>query len=410
MSSTWRWFQATAIGPVAAGRRDRHDVADGVPAGRARPRAPPCRRASRRRRARAASMPSASSSRHWARAWSRVETCGKRRAVRPARRRVDRGRAGRAVAAAEQVGAQHAEPRPCRAPGPAPMSGSHQSPAASAEPVRAWTTTTCGAVRRGEAVVAVRDGQLGECRPVVELERPERRPSRAGRSPSAETGRAAGRAAAVVDVRSSGRADEARRRSGASAVAASRAWLRSAMRSSTCSRPTDSRMRSGVDAGRDLLLGLQLRVGRRRRMDDQRLRVADVRQQREDLDVVDEPAAGLDAALDAERDDAAEAALQVLHGLLVGRVRLEARVADPGHLGPRLEPLGDRQRVLAVAGDPQRQRLEALEEQERVERAERGADVAQALDAQLQDEREVAERGRVADAVVATGPGRRSPA
>ena len=73
-------------------------------------------------------------------------------------------------------------------------------------------------------------------------------------------------------------------------------------------------------------------------------------------------------------------------------MRLEARVADPGHLGPGLEPLGDRQRVLAVARDPQRQRLEALEEEERVERAERGADVAQALDAQLEDEREVAER------------------
>ena len=99
-----------------------------------------------------------------------------------------------------------------------------------------------------------------------------------------------------------------------------------------------------------------------------------------------------------------------LHGLLVGRVRLEARVADPGDVVARLEPAGDRERVLAVALDPQRQGLEALEEQERVERAERGADVAQALDAELEDEREVAERGRVADAVVATGPGRRSPA
>ena len=143
-------------------------------------------------------------------------------------------------------------------------------------------------------------------------------------------------------------------------------------------------------------------------MDDQRLRVADVGEQREDLDVVDEPPAGLDAALHAERHDAAEAAGEVLLGLLVAGMRLEARVADPGDLGPRLEPLGDRQRVLAVAGDAQRQRLEALQEQERVERAERGADVAQALDAQLEDEREVAEGRRVADAVVATGPGRRS--
>ena len=54
-------------------------------------------------------------------------------------------------------------------------------------------------------------------------------------------------------------------------------------------------------------------------MDDQRLGVADVGQQAEDLDVVDELAAGLDAALDAERHDAAEAALEVLLGQLVGR-------------------------------------------------------------------------------------------
>ena len=63
-------------------------------------------------------------------------------------------------------------------------------------------------------------------------------------------------------------------------------------------------------------------------MDDQRLGVADVGQQREDLDVVDEPATGLDPALHAERDDAAEAAGQVLLGLLVAGMRLEARVAD----------------------------------------------------------------------------------
>ena len=61
-------------------------------------------------------------------------------------------------------------------------------------------------------------------------------------------------------------------------------------------------------------------------MDDQRLGVADVRQQAEDLDAVDEPAAGLDAALDPERDDPAEAAGQVALGQLVRRMRL----AGPG--------------------------------------------------------------------------------
>jgi len=107
-----------------------------------------------------------------------------------------------------------------------------------------------------------------------------------------------------------------------------------------------------------------------------------------------------DAAPDAERDDPAEAALEVLRGLLVARVRGEAGVAHPGHAVALLEPLGDRERVLAVALDPERQRLESLEEQERIERAERGADVAETLDAELQDEREVAEGRAVADPVV----------
>ena len=99
-------------------------------------------------------------------------------------------------------------------------------------------------------------------------------------------------------------------------------------------------------------------------------------------------------------EDAAVAALEVARRGLVGRVGLEARVADPLDLGAVLEPAGDREGVLAVALDAQRQRLEALEEQERVERAERGADVAEPLDAQLEDEREVAEGLAVDDAVV----------
>src|SRR3972149_5759687 len=136
-------------------------------------------------------------------------------------------------------------------------------------------------------------------------------------------------------------------------------------------------------------------------MDDQRLRVADVGQQREDLDAVDEPATGFGPTLDTEGYDAAKAAREVPLRQLVARVRLEARVADPAHLRSGLQPPRNGERVLAVPGDAQRQRLEALEEQEGVERAERGADVAQALNAQLENEGEVAEGARVADAVVA---------
>src|SRR3990170_3018928 len=125
-------------------------------------------------------------------------------------------------------------------------------------------------------------------------------------------------------------------------------------------------------------------------MDDQRLRVADVGQQREDLDAVDEPATGFEPTLDTEGNDAAEAAREVPLRQLVARVRLEARVTDPAHLRSDLEPPRHRERVLAVPGDAQGQRLQALEEQEGVERAEGSADVAQALNSQLENEGEVA--------------------
>src|SRR5437762_14225670 len=46
----------------------------------------------------------------------------------------------------------------------------------------------------------------------------------------------------------------------------------------------------------NLLLRLQLRVGRGGRVDDQRLRVADVGEETEDLHVVDQLAAGIHAA------------------------------------------------------------------------------------------------------------------
>jgi hypothetical protein len=52
---------------------------------------------------------------------------------------------------------------------------------------------------------------------------------------------------------------------------------------------------------------------------------------------------------------------------------------------------GDRERIRAVALDAQRQRLQALEEEPRVERAQGRAQVAQQLDAQLDDVGKIAE-------------------
>ena len=109
--------------------------------------------------------------------------------------------------------------------------------------------------------------------------------------------------------------------------------------SSTCSMPTDRRTVSVGHAGRRELLGVELGVRRRGVVDRQRLRVADVGQVAEQLQRLDERAAGLDAALDAERDQRAVAALQDALGDLVVLVDLEARVRDPLDAVVRLEPL-----------------------------------------------------------------------
>ena len=59
----------------------------------------------------------------------------------------------------------------------------------------------------------------------------------------------------------------------------------------------------------------------------------------------------------------------------------------------------DLERVLRMLALAQRQRLQPLQEQERVERTEAGADVAQQLHARLDDERHVAQAREVAEHV-----------
>ncbi len=86
----------------------------------------------------------------------------------------------------------------------------------------------------------------------------------------------------------------------------------SAMMSSMSSIPTDSRTRSGVTPVELLFFVGQLLVRRRGRMNHQRLGVADVRQQAEQLHRVDEGSARLVAALDAEREQRSRALRQVL--------------------------------------------------------------------------------------------------
>src|SRR5215210_2440532 len=71
----------------------------------------------------------------------------------------------------------------------------------------------------------------------------------------------------------------------------------------------------------------------------------------------------------------------------------EAWVVDPVNLGMALQELGDGLRVRRVALHPQGQRLEALQEEEAVERAEGWPIVPEHLHPGLQDKRKLAERG-----------------
>eukprot|EP00966_Prymnesium_polylepis_P259505 5994158-Prymnesium_polylepis.1 len=127
---------------------------------------------------------------------------------------------------------------------------------------------------------------------------------------------------------------------------------------------------------------------RRRRVDRERLGVADVRDVREERERLDQLLAGLLAALDAHDHHRAALALEVLLLQLVHLVALEAGVLDPLHLRVRLEELGHRERVRAVLLHPQRQRLDALQEYPRVVRRDRRAQVAQRHRPHPQDERE----------------------
>src|SRR3712207_5284669 len=69
----------------------------------------------------------------------------------------------------------------------------------------------------------------------------------------------------------------------------------------------------------------------------------------------------------------------------------EARVVDPVDLRVALQELSDGHRVLRVALHPEVQRLETLQKEEAVERAERRAVVPEHLDTSLQDKGELAQ-------------------
>ncbi len=135
-------------------------------------------------------------------------------------------------------------------------------------------------------------------------------------------------------------------------------------------------------------------------MDDEGFRVADVREEAEQLHVVDKPLACLQSAVDAEAENRTEAARVVPLRQVVRRVVWQAGITHPAHVWVVHQEVCYLQRVLAVALHAQVERLQSLEEQERVERREGGAEVAEQLNACLDDVRHRPKRLRVLQPVV----------
>ena len=117
------------------------------------------------------------------------------------------------------------------------------------------------------------------------------------------------------------------------------------------------------DTSLKLLIRRQLLVGRRPRVDHQRLRVAHVRKVARQLERVDDFGAQrrVLAALHPEAQHAAErAGPERLERQLMRVVRLKAGVGDPGDLIVPLEVPRERECVVAVALRAERERFQAL--------------------------------------------------
>ena len=137
--------------------------------------------------------------------------------------------------------------------------------------------------------------------------------------------------------------------------------------SSTCSIPTLEPDHFGPYAGLLLLFWRHLPVRGRCGMAGERFRVADIDQPREQLERIVEPLAGLEPSRHAEGQQRTRPAAQILlRQRVIGAVR-EAGVVDPSDAVVAQKPC-DLLGILDVALDPQRDGLDALEQQEGVER------------------------------------------
>src|SRR6056297_3008614 len=110
-------------------------------------------------------------------------------------------------------------------------------------------------------------------------------------------------------------------------------------------------------------------------MDDQRAHVTDIRYVRMQLQSFDETLAGLQATDDLETQHTSAAQRRVLLRQGIPGARSQSGVVDGLDLITSLQPLRHGLRAIAMPLHTQAERLEALGEQERVERRGRGSQI-----------------------------------
>ena len=141
--------------------------------------------------------------------------------------------------------------------------------------------------------------------------------------------------------------------------------------------------------GKALCVG-ELAVGRGGRVNDEASDVADVGEMREQFQRRDELHAGIVSALQAEREHSAGATRTKFGQGMIGAGG-EPGVVHPGTVGMLFQPRRHSKRVVAMPGHPERQRLDAGQNEKGIHRRDRRSDVAQAHDARGNRKGHVAE-------------------
>src|SRR5712691_882988 len=124
-------------------------------------------------------------------------------------------------------------------------------------------------------------------------------------------------------------------------------------------------------------------MGGARWMNNQRFRIANVRQVREEFDMPDQLLACLQPALDAKANNRTIAMREVFLRQIMLWMARQARIAHPSNCWMPFEELRNPQCVLAMSLHAQWQRLQPLQEEPGIERGDGRSQVAQQLHPRL---------------------------